>query len=225
LVSKNYDVLGDAVAAKKAKLWLYVGIGIFLVSLILSFVAPPARDTEIDWFEWLPFAASVVFFIVWYTVSAQCQEKLVRERFGKDYARKSWLVPIILAVACLIGVMFLDALVAGMKRRIGRSSANSVQPTGGSTVDPARKASLARTIFNEARQWDMAIDQWALEKGKRDGDRVNVKEVAAYLVNKLNVVDRLGNPYVFTTVGSSQLQVSPKTKSALADVDIDWGKF
>ena len=38
----------------------------------------------------------------------------------------------------------------------------------------ARKQSQGRRIVNDARQMDAAIDQWAQEKGKKDGDPVDM---------------------------------------------------
>src|SRR5207245_7491141 len=45
----------------------------------------------------------------------------------------------------------------------------------------ARKQSQGRRILNDARQMDAAIDQWALEKGKKDGDAVVTTEAQTYL--------------------------------------------
>jgi hypothetical protein len=37
--------------------------------------------------------------------------------------------------------------------------------------------------------------------------------------------DVLGNTYVFTTIGTNQVSISPTTKTALADVGLDWGAY
>jgi len=89
----------------------------------------------------------------------------------------------------------------------------------------AKKAAQAHQVLNTARQLDAAIDQWALEKGKRDGTPINTTEAAAYLKGGWKDVDLLGNPYRVSVVGSNQLKISPATKSALQGVGIDWGQF
>jgi hypothetical protein len=37
--------------------------------------------------------------------------------------------------------------------------------------------------------------------------------------------DLLGNPYVFTKVGPSQVTVNASTKIALEGVGVDWGQY
>ena len=89
----------------------------------------------------------------------------------------------------------------------------------------SRKQSQGRRIINDARQLDGAINAWVIEKGKADGDSVNTSEAATYLKTAWTSADVLGNDYVINDVGTNQLQISPATKSALANVGIDWGAY
>ena len=89
----------------------------------------------------------------------------------------------------------------------------------------ARKQSQGRRILNDARQMDAAIDQWALEKGKKDGDTVTTTEAASYLKTAWSATDLLGNAYTVGTVGTNQVQVSSTSKTALTGVGIDWGAY
>jgi|GEM_PF-1420019 len=91
--------------------------------------------------------------------------------------------------------------------------------------DKARKQSQGRRILNDARQMDAAIDQWALEKGKKDGDTVVTSEAATYLKGKWKDTDLLGNTYVISAVGFNQIKIATTTKSSLDGVGIDWGQF
>jgi len=89
-----------------------------------------------------------------------------------------------------------------------------------------RKQSQARRILNDARIIDTAIDEWAMEKGKADGDDVILSEVASY--TKTGVVpttDSLGNPFIINKVGTNQVQISTTTKAALAGIEMDWGVY
>ena len=45
----------------------------------------------------------------------------------------------------------------------------------------ARKQSQGRRSINDARMIDAAIDQWAIEKGKKLGETINYGEVATYV--------------------------------------------
>jgi type II secretory pathway pseudopilin PulG len=89
----------------------------------------------------------------------------------------------------------------------------------------ARKQSQGRRVINDARQMDAAIDQWAKEKGKKDGDSVVSTEAATYLKGEWKSTDLLGNSYSIGTVGTNQLRIHATTKSALDGVGIDWGQF
>ena len=89
-----------------------------------------------------------------------------------------------------------------------------------------RKQSQGRRIVNDARIIDAAVDKWALELGKADGDAVDLASVARYTKGgAINPNDLLGNSYVIGPVGTNQVMVSPTTKTALAGVGIDWGAF
>ena len=89
----------------------------------------------------------------------------------------------------------------------------------------ARKQSQGRRIINDARQMDAAIDQWALEKGKKDGDAVVTAEAALYLKTGWKDTDLLSNTYTINPVGSTQVQIAASTKTALDNVGIDWGAY
>src|SRR6266446_895793 len=71
----------------------------------------------------------------------------------------------------------------------------------------ARKQSQGRRIINDARQMDAAIDQWALENGKKDGDSVTTSEASTYLKTAWNANDLLNNAYVIGTVGTNQVKI------------------
>jgi prepilin-type N-terminal cleavage/methylation domain-containing protein len=92
----------------------------------------------------------------------------------------------------------------------------------------SRKQSQGRRILNDARQMDSAIDQWAVENGKKDGDTivtVGATGASSYLKTTWNDNDLLGNAYTIGNVGPGQVQISSTTKTALSGVGIDWGSF
>jgi prepilin-type N-terminal cleavage/methylation domain-containing protein len=89
----------------------------------------------------------------------------------------------------------------------------------------ARKQSQGRRILNDARQMDAAVDKWALENGKKDGDTVDTTQAATYLKTTWKSNDLLGNAFTVNTVGATQVVISATTKSALTGVGIDWGAY
>jgi type II secretory pathway pseudopilin PulG len=89
----------------------------------------------------------------------------------------------------------------------------------------ARKQSQGRRILNDVRQMDAAIDQWAVEKTKLDGDTIDTVAAQSYLKYPWSTTDLFGNPYSVTVVGSTQITINATTKTTLDGVGIDWGKY
>ena len=89
----------------------------------------------------------------------------------------------------------------------------------------AKNQSQARRIINDARQMDAAIDQWALEKGKKDGDPIDVNAASVYLKGVWPATDILGNPYIIGVVGRDQIKINPATKMSFDGCGVDWGNY
>ena len=111
----------------------------------------------------------------------------------------------IMIVVALIGMLATLAMPAFMK---------------------VRKQSQGKRIVNDARVIDSAIDAWAMENNKSDGDTVDTVQIATYSKSgAINTSDILGNAYGIGPVGSNQVRISTGTKSALTGVQIDWGAY
>ena len=119
-------------------------------------------------------------------------------------ARSAFTLVEIMIVVAIMGVLTTLAIPSFMK---------------------ARKQVFGRRIINDARQLDAAIDQWALENGKKNGDAVDTMSAAKYLRMSWPTADVLGNNYVLNTVGPTQIQIAAETKMALDNVGIDWGWY
>jgi prepilin-type N-terminal cleavage/methylation domain-containing protein len=89
----------------------------------------------------------------------------------------------------------------------------------------ARKQSQGRRIMNDVRQMDAAIDQWALENGKSDGNTIDTTGAATYLKTGWKTTDLLNNTFTVGTVGTGQILIAAATKTALTGVGIDWGSY
>ena len=89
----------------------------------------------------------------------------------------------------------------------------------------SRKQSQGRRILNDARQMDSAVDQWAMEYNKKDGDTVDTTAASTYLKTTWKANDILGHAFVLNTVGTGQVIIATTTKSALAGVGIDWSTY
>src|ERR1039457_1572899 len=82
----------------------------------------------------------------------------------------------------------------------------------------SRKQSQGRRILNDARQMDSAVDQWAMEYNKKDGDTVDTVAAATYLKSTWKTKDVLGHDFLISPVGTSQVDIGTTTKSALVAV-------
>jgi prepilin-type N-terminal cleavage/methylation domain-containing protein len=121
----------------------------------------------------------------------------------QQYAGGFTLVEIMIVVA-IIGLLVVLALPSFIK---------------------ARKQSQGRRILNDARQMDSAVDQWAMEYNKKDGDAVDTVAAATYLKSTWKTKDVLGHDFVLNSVGASQVNISGTTKTALTGVGIDWSTY
>jgi type IV pilus assembly protein PilA len=89
-----------------------------------------------------------------------------------------------------------------------------------------RKQSQGKRIVNDARVIDAAIDAWAMENNKSDGDTVDTVGIATYSKSgTIATSDVLGNAYGIGPVGSNQVRIATGTKTALSGVAIDWGAY
>ena len=89
-----------------------------------------------------------------------------------------------------------------------------------------RKQSQGKRIVNDARVIDTAVDAWAMENNKADGDTVDMVGINAYSKSgQLHTNDILGKPYGIGPVGTNQVRIDISTKTALAGVSIDWGAY
>jgi prepilin-type N-terminal cleavage/methylation domain-containing protein len=89
----------------------------------------------------------------------------------------------------------------------------------------ARKQAQARRTLNDARQMDSAVDQWAIDYNKKDGDAIDTANAASYLKTSWKPNDVLNHAYLVSTVGTSQIDIATTTKSALSGVGVDWGSY
>ena len=90
----------------------------------------------------------------------------------------------------------------------------------------ARKRSQASRIISDARMIDMAVDGWAVEFNKQDGDDVVLSEAAQYTKSgTIPTTDVLSNPYQIGPVGPTQVLVSVTSKTALNTTGVDWAPY
>jgi len=102
---KNWQVLGEPAKASAAKVWVVVGIAVFVVLALASALVPNEKATD-----GLSRVVAIALLFSWYFASARHQAAYVKARFGTAYPRKGWSKALLLAVLALVG--FVVALGA-----------------------------------------------------------------------------------------------------------------
>src|ERR1700722_18811332 len=110
----------------------------------------------------------------------------------QQYAAAFTLVEIMIVVA-IIGLLVVLALPSFIK---------------------ARKQSQGRRILNDARQMDAAVDQWAIEYNKKDGDTRATLGALTALTPPWKTKDVLGPDFRLNPVGPGQVNIATTPKSA-----------
>jgi amino acid transporter len=103
LVLMNWQALGVKEKVRNAQIWLAVSI----IMLVILFFLPST----------LLSLVAVTYLLIWYFSAAKPQAKFIREKWGKDYPRKSWLWPLLIAFGILFIFLCL-AFVGGMLQTI-----------------------------------------------------------------------------------------------------------
>jgi uncharacterized membrane protein YidH (DUF202 family) len=106
---KNWTALGQTAKADSARNWLYASVGLLVVSTLIALLAPRVPGVRL-----LNFA----FLIAWYYASAKEQARYVLGRFGKNYPRRGWGLPILIAIGAIVGyVLVLGVLFVAIGLR------------------------------------------------------------------------------------------------------------
>lgn len=115
---KNWEALGEPEKASAAKVWVIGALVLLLCLPVLAVMVPG--------FSGMPNISrlfGLVLLISWYASAARPQVRYVKERFGKNYPRKGWGKPLLVAFVAVIGYFFvvaiLAALMMGITGRIG----------------------------------------------------------------------------------------------------------
>jgi hypothetical protein len=104
---KNWEALGEPEKASAAKVWVIVALvlvfGLPLVSLLVPAMAG---------FQSIFRLFGLVLLISWYSSSGRPQARYVKDRFGKDYPRRGWGKPLLIAFGAAIAYAFAVGILA-----------------------------------------------------------------------------------------------------------------
>jgi hypothetical protein len=112
---KNWEALGEPDKAAGAKKWVVIYIVTIVGLAAVSAFLPHNRA--------IPAILRLTGFCLllsWYFVSGKPQLEFVKSRYGKQYPRKGWGQPILIAIGVLLGSGFAVGLVAGVTAMASR---------------------------------------------------------------------------------------------------------
>jgi heme/copper-type cytochrome/quinol oxidase subunit 2 len=86
LVRKNWQALGEPDKARTGTIWLVASVVMFVATLVTG-------------------VFGLLYIIVWYFMFQRPQATYVKERWGRDYPRKGWLMPLLVALVAYVAVI------------------------------------------------------------------------------------------------------------------------
>ena len=104
---KNWQALGQAEKAAKSKNWV-IGLTVFfLFAITLPLFANGSGASEL-----LGRFGGFVLLIAWYYGIGKSQSGYVLAKFGKNYKRRGWSVPLLIALGLFVGLIVAVVLLA-----------------------------------------------------------------------------------------------------------------
>ncbi len=108
LQMRNWEALGDSQKAAGSRNWIYATVAVLIASSVAQLftenigIAAASRLT------------GLALLLGWYFSSGRAQASYVKVHFGKDYERKGWGKPLLVAFGVLVSFYFLVGLLVGV---------------------------------------------------------------------------------------------------------------
>jgi uncharacterized membrane protein YfcA len=106
---KNWEALEEPDKAAVAKKWV-----VFYLVTIIGLAVMGALLPYNKAIPGLLRLCGFVLLLSWYFISGKPQMEFVKSRYGKDYPRKGWAKPLLIAVGAIIGFVFVVGAVTGV---------------------------------------------------------------------------------------------------------------
>lgn len=109
----NWRSLGEMRRAAAARVWIIVMGVIFAGTLLFVPLLGFRASNPAQRFRSVSQLVGILTLVVWYFGAARAQARYVRDRFGKDYPRRGWVVPIAVAIGAWIVCFMVLVAVFG----------------------------------------------------------------------------------------------------------------
>jgi len=105
----NWRALGDKEREEASMTWVFGAGALVLLMILIEVVTPPGYDSG----DRISHALEFAFLVAWYFASARPQARLVKEKFGKSFTRKSWRKPLLMGLTGFgIYILLMIAIAA-----------------------------------------------------------------------------------------------------------------
>jgi uncharacterized membrane protein YfcA len=106
---KNWEALGEPDKAAAARKWAVIYI-VTIIGLSVAGAFLPSNKA----IPGIVRLCGFVLLVSWYFASGKPQLEFVKERYGKDYPRKGWAQPLLIAVGAIIGFILVVGVITGV---------------------------------------------------------------------------------------------------------------
>lgn len=150
LQASNWRSLGQPEREATSKAWFYVSLLVLAaMAAAVCFAAKAGGDS--DAVRGFVNIGGLIYFFIWYVASGRKQVSYVKDGFGKTYAKKSLVKPVLAA----LGVAVLYAVaVAGLLFATQGSSDDDAQPTD--QASSAGSSFSLASLFGDTAKLDCA---------------------------------------------------------------------
>ena len=149
LNKQNWLALNEKKLARSSGIWFWIGI---LLAFFILFIP---EDSNIK-----PAAIGLLYLFLWYFLSARKQSTYVKEKYNSDYDRRSWGIPITIAVVTIALYLIIVAIFSSsyeVYERRKQQFYGSETPTEIEFRDSGKMLDYRKAVLNEYNKGDLLI--------------------------------------------------------------------
>jgi hypothetical protein len=95
--------LNEPERARSAKVWFYVSLVMLGIYMLVPLVGVDNQAVRY---------LALLYLVIWYFAAGRPQARYVKDKYGKDYPRRPWGKPLLIAIALFVAFVLALVLVA-----------------------------------------------------------------------------------------------------------------
>ncbi|WP_250482862.1 lysozyme inhibitor LprI family protein [Caballeronia sp. GaOx3] len=146
LQGRNWQSLGHPERAASSKSWFCASLLVLVVMAAAAVYGLTSGAIGSDAVRGVVNLGALAYFAIWYGVSGRQQVQYVKEQFGKDYAKKSLVKPLLAAV--VLGLAYIAVIVGILIAALGSDGGGAARETShASSVESSNGPSFSLASF------------------------------------------------------------------------------